>query len=442
MPTPNPGIASVITTEKRPIARNMTPAQQLYASSAHNTSMPAPSPPLTMPTPSLAPPPATTMKKPPTGEGLTPAQQLYASSASNIPPYDVPSSSPRPMPPKQVPPPRLSIPTLFSSFSRVPSLRRMDPYQASASGSSVVPQSHQRSVTLTAGMLARSHSSHFLTTPSVTSPLYLTTGAPPPVPIITDGDITSSTMNSELMEELVSNFSEIQADLGIGAQAFQAVLQGQPNADYQTIIDALLAHQQQQLQSSLIGVQARPVVNHQALINELRRIQNAINSQVAVQKQTVTNLQPAYTTQQPQTTLIVDAGIQNAYNVQLQQVTRQLEAQLDIQRAIQEYPQQQAHAIIQQQMAQQLQDFQNATAGYDQQRQAIQNSIQQMETQQDIQGLAAWSQVTNLGASDIQPAPTSMEQQSMDASAVDEPDHSDENNREDSAGVLEFMGKV
>jgi hypothetical protein len=77
---------------------------------------------------------------------------------------------------------------------------------------------------------------------------------------------------------------------GVNQSTLHAVLQGQPGADYQSIINALTLKQQQANMLRFQGSQQTPPIDYQALINELRRVQMDASPQQAATQQAFAHL--------------------------------------------------------------------------------------------------------------------------------------------------------
>lgn len=115
----------------------------------------------------------------------------------------------------------------------------------------------------------------------------------------------NSILNSDAIGALVNNLAGTNS--GVNPSNLQAAAQGQPGADYQGIINALMQQQQQASAPQTQQSQPGPPVNYQALINELQKLQaNASSQQQAP-------AQPQGTAQQQSTAqlLALAQGIQN-----------------------------------------------------------------------------------------------------------------------------------
>lgn len=88
-------------------------------------------------------------------------------------------------------------------------------------------------------------------------------------------------MNSDAVTSLITAFPSLQSQAGINAVQLQAVLQGQPGADYQAMINALTLQQRRQQQNPSQGHK----IDYQALINEIRRLQLIANQNAVAQQQ-------------------------------------------------------------------------------------------------------------------------------------------------------------
>lgn len=123
----------------------------------------------------------------------------------------------------------------------------------------------------------------------------------------------NSILNSDAIGALVNNLAGTNS--GVNASNLQAAAQGQPGADYQGIINALMQQQQQQQASTLQIQQSQPgpAANYQALINELQKLQaNASSQQQApVQPQNTAQQQQALFQAQLQQTQALLNGASN-----------------------------------------------------------------------------------------------------------------------------------
>lgn len=103
----------------------------------------------------------------------------------------------------------------------------------------------------------------------------LSVGIPPGLAV----DVGTSILNSNAVGALVVN-AFLGASTGVNLSTLLAVLQGQPGADYQGIINALKLQQQQ-----LRRQPQAPPVDYQALLTELTRILLVAAQQQAVAQQ-------------------------------------------------------------------------------------------------------------------------------------------------------------
>ncbi|KIJ94811.1 hypothetical protein K443DRAFT_683493 [Laccaria amethystina LaAM-08-1] len=198
----------------------------------------------------------------------------------------------------------------------------------------------------------------------------LSVGIPPGLAI----GFGKSILNSNAVGALVNAVTG--ANTGVDQSTLQAVIQGQPGADYQGIINALKLQQQQQQQANLLqsqglGLQPQaPPVDYQALIAELTRIQllaaaqqQAVAQQQAPsQQQALAQLQAAALLQQQSATQQQAAQQQQAF------------AQLQVAALLQQQQQQQQQAALQQQIAAQ-------TRLLEQQQQQSQDEVASMYQQ-------------------------------------------------------------
>ena len=112
----------------------------------------------------------------------------------------------------------------------------------------------------------------------------------------TAGTVANNALNPNTAATLINAFTTMQSDEGdINLDDLQAVIQGQPDADYQSILSALSAQQQlMQMQSTTSMAQA-PLVDYQSLIAELQRTQ-----QISAQQQAQANMASAISQAQAQ----------------------------------------------------------------------------------------------------------------------------------------------
>ena len=141
------------------------------------------------------------------------------------------------------------------------------------------------------------------------------------------GAVANSVMNPNAATTLINAFTTMQRDEeGFNFTDLQAVMQGQPDADYQSILSALSAQQQlMQMQSTTSTAQAPPV-DYQSVIAEVRRIQQ-ISAQQQAQAQAnmasaISQAQAQASAQQNTAASLQNTHLQNMYLQTLQaQVT-------------------------------------------------------------------------------------------------------------------------
>ena len=163
----------------------------------------------------------------------------------------------------------------------------------------------------------------------------------------------NSIINSDAIGAMVNNLAGTNA--GANPSNLQAALQGQPGADYQGIINALMQQQQQASTLQPQQSQSGPAVNYQALINELQKLQaNAPNSQATAQQQSTAQLLALAQDAQnpsPQTLAQQQAALQQQIAAQTQALSQQQQALFQAQmqqtqallNAASKQPQQQHH---------------------------------------------------------------------------------------------------
>lgn len=153
----------------------------------------------------------------------------------------------------------------------------------------------------------------------------------------------NSILNSDAIGALVNNLAG--TNTGADPSNLQAVLQGQPGADYQGIISALMKQQQQA--NTLQAQQSQPgsAVNYQALINELQKLQ----ANAHPQQQALAQLQASQQLSTAQL-LALAQGAQNpsapTQASQLNTLQQQLQA---LSKQSQQNQQNQLQALLQQQ---------------------------------------------------------------------------------------------
>ncbi|KAJ7590564.1 hypothetical protein C8J56DRAFT_537130 [Mycena floridula] len=176
--------------------------------------------------------------------------------------------------------------------------------------------------------------------------------------------LTMNIVSSDIFDNISAMFTGLNINnLGIDTLQLQAVLQGLPGADYQGVINALLAQQKQHQQQAQQNQNQMPLgqnqPNYQALIAELQKLQQAAAAQSAAA-----------------TTQFMTAAVPSAQQIQ-QDVQNQM------------------NAAMQQGMAQA--NLMNAQL---QHAQAMASAMQQQTTQNVMNGLAAAQQsypTNNLG---------------------------------------------
>jgi len=135
------------------------------------------------------------------------------------------------------------------------------------------------------------------------------------------GTVANSVMNPNTAATLVNAFATMQGDEeGFNFADLQAVIRGQPDANYQSILSALSAQQQLMQMQSTTSMAQPPPVDYQSLMAELRRIQ-----QISAQQQAQANMASAISHQ-------VQASAQqntvaSLQNVHLQNMYQALQAQ-------------------------------------------------------------------------------------------------------------------
>ncbi|KAF8883411.1 hypothetical protein BD779DRAFT_869539 [Infundibulicybe gibba] len=214
-------------------------------------------------------------------------------------------------------------------------------------------------------------------------------GLPPNV----GGSIAGSLVDSNVVGALVNCFSSNDSQNAGSADVsqLQAVLQGQPGADYQSVINTLLQQQQRQQKAA-----QPPAVDYQAVIQQLQSIQQL----AAAQQQASAQQQQQVAAQQSQILMSAAAAAQNqqalqlatanpqaaqAYQQQLQLQQQQLQAQQQEQQKI-------AMATYQQQLQQQQQQQANINAFNAAQAQQVQQLQLQLAQQQQQQTLMTLQQ--------------------------------------------------
>ena len=110
--------------------------------------------------------------------------------------------------------------------------------------------------------------------------------------------VGKSILNSNVVNALLNIFSG--SNSGVNQSTLHAVLQGQPGADYQSIINALTLKQQQANMLRFQGSQQTPPIDYQFLINEVK-IQMIASSQPAATQQAFARLAQQASTQQGST---------------------------------------------------------------------------------------------------------------------------------------------
>jgi len=146
--------------------------------------------------------------------------------------------------------------------------------------------------------------------------------------------VGKSILNSNIIKALLKIFSG--SNSGVNQSTLHAVLQGQPGADYQSIINVLTLKQQQ---ANMLRFQQTPPFDYQALINELWRVQMVTSPQQASTQQASTQQTAS---QQAFAHLAQQASIQ-------QGSTQQAFARLAQQTSAHQAPTQQAFAHLAQQ---------------------------------------------------------------------------------------------
>jgi hypothetical protein len=193
--------------------------------------------------------------------------------------------------------------------------------------------------------------------------------------------LVNGTLDGDVMGSFSTDLSSL-GDQGTGfdASQIQAVIQGQPETDYQSAIDTLMQQQQQP--------QAAPGVNYQALINQLQQNQSIANPQqqhAAVYVPQSPNQTFSSNVQQPAQTVAQNpmSAYQNTYNTQIQALSSSEQQYQDALRV----QMQQINAAAAHEVAQAQQNTQNILqAAYQQQQQQQQvQQMQQMQLQQQQQ---------------------------------------------------------
>ena len=155
----------------------------------------------------------------------------------------------------------------------------MSPADTAQSAALAVQAAQRAEILKQVGILVRKTASK-AALETVGSAALMSVGIPPGLAIA----VGKSILNSNEVGALVNAFS--RENTGVNLSTLLAVIQGQPGADYQAIIDALKLLQQQQANSLQLQEQTQaPPVDYQAVITKLTRRLLAAAQQAVAQQQ-------------------------------------------------------------------------------------------------------------------------------------------------------------